>query len=230
MSQELINNEEQAIPAIAAPTEKELRRARQRRGVRFLWRVFGFGMFTAFLFLAYLRVFELPSFQELENPKSSVASEVFAGDGSSLGRYFLENRVPVRYDQLPRHLIDALICTEDERFQEHSGIDAEALGRVAKGIVNGTDAGGGSTISQQLAKLLFDRPSTKGMNPLSKAFSMVKIKFKEWIVAVQLERNYTKEEIMTMYLNKFNFINGAYGVKTACEVYFGKIPQELKIE
>ncbi len=194
------------------------------------WRLTRWAGFGFLAFLGYLWFFELPSFEELENPKSIMASEVLANDGSSLGRYYLENRVPVGFNELPRNLVDAVVATEDERYYSHSGIDARALGRVAKGVATGHLDGGGSTISQQLAKLLFERPKRENYNPISWKFVMAKTKLKEWLIAVQLERRYTKEEIIALYFNKFNFINGAYGIKTASEVYFGKAPKDLKIE
>jgi penicillin-binding protein 1A len=150
---------------------------------------------------------------------------VFAEDATVLGKYYIENRVPVAYDELSPNLVKALIATEDERYYDHSGIDFEALARaVTKRVFLGnTSAGGASTISQQLAKLLFTENPGNG-------FERVKQKMQEWVIATRLERKYTKEEIMAMYLNKFNFINGAYGIKAASEIYFGKHPSELAME
>lgn len=168
---------------------------------------------------------DLPSVEQLENPESEEASQVFAINGEVLGRYYTENRVPVKFEDLSPNLVNALIATEDERFYEHSGIDFPALGRVAVKtvILRDRSSGGASTISQQLAKLLFTGVAAR--NIVERAFQ----KLKEWIIAVRLERRYTKQEIITMYLNKFNFINGAYGIKAASEIYFGKIPADLEV-
>tara|TARA_B100001287_G_scaffold141563_1_gene119092 strand:+ start:24461 stop:26938 length:2478 start_codon:yes stop_codon:yes gene_type:complete len=164
----------------------------------------------------------LPNILELENPKTDLASVILTSDLQELGKYYHENRTNAHYSQLPKSLIDALIATEDERFFEHSGIDARALARVAKGIVTGNLKGGGSTISQQLAKLLFPRKR------LSKTELAVR-KVKEWIIATKLERNYTKEEILSMYLNKFDFLNNAVGITSASQVYFNKKPNQLDL-
>ncbi len=165
----------------------------------------------------------LPGFEELENPQSDLATTIYTQDDVVLGKYFRENRTNAKYNELSPWLEKALIGTEDERFKSHSGVDARALARVVKGVVlNKKSQGGGSTISQQLAKLLFPRKK------LSK-WELVKRKFKEWIIATRLEKNYTKEEILTMYLNKFDFLNNAVGINSAAQVYFGKTPKELKI-
>ena len=164
----------------------------------------------------------LPDITELENPKTDLASVIISSDLQELGKYYHENRTNVHYNQLPDHLVEALIATEDERFHEHSGIDVRALGRVLKGILTGNLKGGGSTISQQLAKLLFPR---KRLNK----FELALRKIKEWIIASRLERNYTKEEIIAMYLNKFDFLNNAVGINSAAQVYFDKTPQHLEL-
>jgi penicillin-binding protein 1A len=166
----------------------------------------------------------MPSFDELENPKNMVASEIITSDNDLLGKYYKsENRSLVDYDVLSKHLVNALVATEDERYYEHSGIDLKGLVRVVKGVVtNNTNSGGGSTISQQLAKLLFPRESMSG-------FQFIIRKFREWVIAVKLERSYTKEEIITMYLNKFEFINGAFGVKVASQTYFNTTPDSLQL-
>ena len=141
----------------------------------------------------------LPDISELENPKTNLASVIYSEDLNEIGNYYHENRTNIHFNYLPEHLVYALVATEDERFFEHSGIDIRALGRVIKGVVTGNSKGGGSTISQQLAKLLFPRKR------LTK-FELVLRKIKEWIIASKLERNYTKEEIIAMYLNKFDFL------------------------
>ena len=167
----------------------------------------------------------MPSFEELENPKSVLASEMFSSDGKILDKYFIrENRSYVDYKDLPPNLIEALISAEDIRFYRHSGIDLRGLLRVMKGIVTlDTSSGGGSTISQQLAKMLFPRDER-----LNK-FQLVLRKFKEWIIAVKLERSYTKEEILLMYLNKYDYLNNAVGIKSAAQVYFSIPPDSLQL-
>ena len=206
------------------------RRSRHWKVTRRLWVFFGLGILgTVLLFMLLSR--DLPSFEELENPKSKLASQVLTADGVMLGRYFTENRVNVNYQDLPPHLEEALIATEDERYYEHSGIDGRALGRVAvkNVLLQQRSAGGGSTLTQQLAKLLVGRPEFTG-NPFKKIWRIGTTKLKEWLTAAKLERSYTKEEIMMMYLNQFNFIYGAYGIKSASEIYFGKEPKDLNIE
>ncbi len=211
---------------------REERMPQYKKIIKWGWRGLIGGIAAVYLLLFILSMTDLPTFDELENPNSKIASEVFGSNGKLLGRYFDENRIDVRYEELPQHLIDALVATEDERFYEHSGIDFEALGRVLVKTVFLFDrsSGGGSTISQQLAKLLFERKSRAGMNPIRKVWVLGMTKLKEWITAVKLERSYTKEEILTMYLNKFNFIHGAYGIRSASEIYFGKTQEELTIE
>ncbi len=169
----------------------------------------------------------MPPVEDLENPNYKFATQVFSSDGQVLGTYSYstENRVYVGYQELSPHLINALIATEDVRFAEHSGIDAKALFRavVKRGILMQKNAGGGSTITQQLSKQLYS-PSAE--NTLERLFQ----KPIEWVIAVKLERYYTKEEILTMYLNKFDFLNNAVGIKTATHTYFDCEPRELKIE
>jgi penicillin-binding protein 1A len=166
----------------------------------------------------------MPSFEDLENPQSYLASEVYAVDNQLLGTYYVENRSRVNYSEISPNLINALISTEDVRFQSHSGIDLKALGRVLYGTLTGQDKGGGSTITQQLAKNLFPRED----NP--SGLQLVFRKFKEWVIAVKLENRYSKEEIITMYLNKFDFLNLAVGIKSAARIYFSITPAELNIE
>jgi len=166
----------------------------------------------------------MPTFEDLENTETVLASQVISEDGKILGAYFRENRTFVAFESLPPHLIKALIATEDRRFYSHSGIDFRGLLRVVKGILTGnTRSGGGSTISQQMAKMLFPREQLSG------PFKLTLRKFKEWIIAVKLERSYTKEEIITMYLNKYDFLNLAVGIKTAANVYFNCEPEALQL-
>ncbi|HRP61286.1 MAG TPA: biosynthetic peptidoglycan transglycosylase, partial [Vicingus sp.] len=162
----------------------------------------------------------LPSLQELENPKSNLASEIISSDGKVFGKYFKENRTTVKYTELSPNLVNALVATEDERFYNHSGIDFRGLVRA---VVKLGRAGGASTITQQLAKMMFEHKA-------SNIFQRIKQKLQEQIIAVELEKRYTKEEIITMYLNKFDFINNAVGIKSASNVYFNKEPIDLEIQ
>ncbi len=169
----------------------------------------------------------MPPVEELENPIDKFASEIISADGKMLGTwsYSKENRIFVGYDELSPNLINALIDTEDIRFKEHSGIDARAIVRavIKRGLFMQTSAGGGSTITQQLAKQLY---SDVASNTLQRVLQ----KPIEWVIAVKLERFYTKEEILTMYLNYFDFLNNAVGIKTASNTYFSKEPKNLNIE
>lgn len=184
-------------------------------------------LFTIVLFwlIAAGKLGFMPSFEELENPKSLVATEIITSDHQTLGKYYdEENRTLVKYDDLSKDLVNALVATEDERFYQHSGVDLRGLFRVVKGVVtNNTSSGGGSTISQQLAKLLFPRERISGVK-------LVIRKFREWIIAVKLERSYTKNEIITMYLNKFEFIYNAFGIEVAAQTYFSTTPDSLNLE
>ena len=169
----------------------------------------------------------MPPVEELKNPSDRFASVVYSADGKELGRYFRNtgNRVYADFDEISQNVVDALIATEDARFEEHSGIDVRALARVAfKTLLMGQrNAGGGSTITQQLAKQLYS-PESNGL------MSRVMQKPIEWMIAVKLERFYSKEEILKMYLNQFDFLYNAVGIKSAAHVYFGKAPKDLTIE
>lgn len=198
------------------------------RYVKILWWSFGGLWLAIFLFFTLLSLGWLgfmPSFEELENPRSLQASEVLSDDGQTLGYIGLENRSNVTYDQISPNLINALIATEDVRFHHHSGIDIRSLGRVLfKTLVGGNrSSGGGSTITQQLAKNLFPR---EHKSKVGTVFS----KFKEWVVAVKLEHNYSKQEILAMYFNTVDFGSNAYGIKTACKTFFDKQPSELDVD
>lgn len=167
---------------------------------------------------------KMPSFEELENPKSNLATEIISSDGKVLGKYFIENRSNVNYQDLSPNVINALIATEDSRFEKHSGVDLKAMFRVALGMMTGTSKGGGSTITQQLAKNLF--PRKKERTFLETAIT----KFKEWVTAIKLERNYSKDEILAMYLNTVDFGSQSFGIKSAAKTYFNKTPAELTAE
>ena len=177
-----------------------------------------------FTFIALGWLGFMPAFSELENPQTNLATEVYSCDGELLGKYYLENRSPCKYDELSPHLINALKATEDVRFEKHSGIDLRALGRVLVGVVIRSNKGGGSTITQQLAKNLFPRDPDAGR--LKTVFT----KFKEWVVAVKLEREYSKNEILAMYLNTVDFGNNSMGIKSAAATYFNKAPLDLTVE
>ena len=188
------------------------------------WKLFfyGLGVMALFFTLASWGFFgSMPSFEDLENPESNLATEIISSDGITIGKFYNENRTPIKYQDLPQSLVKALVATEDERFYKHSGIDARrTLGAVLK---LGSD-GGASTLTQQLAKLLFH-----GEGSTFKLFRVIQ-KVKEWIIAVKLERQYTKNEIIAMYLNKADFVNTAVGIRSASKVYFGKEPRDLTID
>lgn len=167
---------------------------------------------------------DMPTFEELENPESNLASEIYSADQVLLGKYYIENRSNVNYADLSPHLINALLATEDIRFRNHSGIDMKSLLRVAYGVMTGNHKGGGSTITQQLAKNLFPRDMNLTTSEL------VMRKFKEWITAVKLERNYSKNEIIAMYLNTVAFGSQSFGIQSAARTFFDKTPMEVKIE
>ena len=196
-----------------------------------LWLVAFAFVGLSILFFVILSFQGLPDFKQLENPDFELATQVIDIKSREIGRYYTQNRLPVDYNHLNPYLIDALVATEDVRYFSHSGVDIKALSRVLMGVITfNTSKGGGSTITQQLSKLLFDRPDFTGMGKIKKAWTLMLTKFKEWITAVKLERQYTKQEILSMYLNKFNFIYGAYGISAAAEIYFGKNQKDLKIE
>jgi penicillin-binding protein 1A len=168
----------------------------------------------------------MPSFDELENPRSNLASEIYSADGVLLGTFYIHNRSNAEYRELSPNIINALVATEDIRFRNHSGVDIRSIMRVIfRNIIGGQrSAGGGSTVTQQLAKNLFPRqedPST---------FEMVIIKLKEWVTAIKLERNYTKDEILAMYLNTVDFGSHAFGIKLAAKTYYNTTPDSLKVQ
>lgn len=200
------------------------------------------------LFLAAAGVFgRMPSFEELENPKSNLATEIYGDNGHVIGTFFVQNRSYVQYEELfskdsTLHIsldghsvppvVAALIATEDERFRSHSGIDIPSLFRVGIKTIALRDhsQGGGSTITQQLAKNLFPRDTVRNRGKVARSMKLVQSKFKEWITAIKLEHNYTKEEIAAMYLNTVAYGSNAYGIKSAASTFFGKAPNELNLQ
>ena len=194
--------------------------------VRWFWKLFLGGILAVILLflLASWGVFgDLPDHTILENPKTNLATEIISSDGKTLGKFYLnDNRTPVSFDELPEHLVDALIATEDARFHNHSGIDARGTLRA---IVKLGKGGGASTISQQLAKQLFHGEGSKN------TIGRITQKVKEWIIAIKLERQYTKEEIIAQYFNIYDFGNNADGIRSASRIYFGgKEPNKLDIK
>ena len=195
--------------------------------IRNLWIIFFSLLLLVVLFFICVAtgVFgTMPTFEELENPRTNLATEIYSADGKVLGTYYVENRSNVRYAELSHYMPEALISIEDERFTEHSGIDTKALFRVAYGVLTGNKKGGGSTITQQLAKNLFPR----GEN-LS-APKLVLRKFQEWITATKLEHNYSKEEIVAMYLNTVAYGHNSFGIRSAAKTFFDKAPKDLTVE
>lgn len=196
-----------------------------RKYIIWFWILFTGPVFTIFLFLLGVRLFaDLPETSELQNPKTNLATEVYSSDMKVIGKYYAENRTNVKFKEISPNVVKALIATEDARFYDHSGVDIKALVRAIVGAATGSSSsGGGSTITQQLAKMLFPREDLHGMK-------LVIRKMKEWIIAVRLEREYTKEEIIALYLNKFDFVNNAVGIKSAAQIYFNTTPDSLRIE
>lgn len=193
--------------------------------LKWFWALFFTGVFAVFLIflLAAWGVFgEMPTFERLENPQTNLATEILSSDGETLGKFYLDdNRTPVDYKDLPENLIHALVATEDARYYEHSGIDARGFLRA---LVFLGKRGGASTISQQLARQLFVGVRSKS------TFQAITQKMKEWVIATRLERNYTKEEIIAMYMNIYDFNYNADGIRSAAKIYFGKEPKDLNIE
>ena len=207
--------------------KKKLKQQNSSKAIKNLWIIFGSVLLFIILFFICVAAGlfgDMPTFDELENPQTNLATEIISADGKILGTYHVENRSNVRYAELSHYMPEALISIEDERFIEHSGIDEKALFRVAFGVLTGKKKGGGSTITQQLAKNLFPR----GEN-LSKP-KLVLRKFQEWITATKLEYNYSKEEIIAMYLNTVAFGHNAYGIRAAASTFFDKKPIEMNIQ
>jgi penicillin-binding protein 1A len=195
-----------------------------KKYTRAFWKFFfyGIGGIAVFFLFASWGIFgSMPSFEDLENPDSNLATEIISSDGVVLGKYFQKNRSQLKYSDLPKNLVDALVATEDERFYEHSGIDGRGTLRAIASL--GT-SGGASTLTQQLAKQLFHGEGSKFL-----PFRIVQ-KAKEWIIAIRLERQYTKNEILAMYCNVYDFGNYSVGVSSAAQTYFSKTPKELSID
>lgn len=205
-------------------------------------RIWQIAIGTFLLFIVYLFCVEtnflwlmgsMPSIEDLQNPKVAQSSEIYTADGVLLRKFYTENRTPVTYEELSPGLIKALIATEDVRFHAHSGIDPRAMGSVMVSLLSGTsERGGGSTLTQQLAKKLFRTRRQEGRGLLGRipGISTVVYKTKEWLTAIKLERNFTKEEIITLYLNTVDYGQNTYGIKTASKTYFGKEPADLTLE
>ena len=215
--------------------KKILERLQTPKAVRWFWIILcaPVALILLLLLLTRLGAFgKLPTFEELENPKSNLATEIYSDDGEMIGSFFIQNRSYVDYNELSPALVAALISTEDMRFYSHSGIDFISLARVAvKTLALGNRRqGGGSTITQQLAKNLYPRDTAVYNNPISKGSKLVISKLKEWITAVMLEYNYTKEEIITMYINTVPYGSNAYGIKSAARTFFNKLPSELNVQ
>lgn len=194
------------------------------RWIKFFWIVFAGGILLVFLLFSFASwgfLGEMPDFKRLENPETNLATEIVTADGKTLGKFYLDdNRTPVRYKDLPKHLIDALVATEDERFYEHSGIDVRGTLRAIAFLGK---KGGASTITQQLAKQLFHGTKARGLERYTQ-------KIKEWVISTRLETQYTKEEILTMYFNIYDFGYQADGIRSASRIFFDKEPKDLTIE
>jgi len=204
-----------------------------KKSVKWLWGIILSGIGIVALTFLLVGIFaEIPSFEELEDPQSNLATLLISEDGKVFNTYHIENRSYAKYSELPSGLVDAAVATEDSRFYDHSGIDFRSLFRVGiKTLLMGDSSqGGGSTITQQLAKSLYPRGNVSSKIPGVGKLRMIGIKFKEWITAVKLERNYTKDEIVTMYLNSVFFGSNAYGINAAARTFFGKEPSELTVE
>ena len=202
---------------------KKVKRTGWKKWVRIIWialLILILGISSLFFGVSQGFFGSMPDVKELENPDIYVASEIYSSDGKLLGKFEKEKTQPVTYKQLPPYLIYALQAKEDERFKEHSGIDLQS---VARAVAFGGKRGGGSTITQQLAKLLFT--GSRSQNKTTAVFQ----KLKEWVVAVSLEKRYTKEEIITLYFNKFDFLYNANGIEMASRVYFNKSTAQLTL-
>ena len=196
-----------------------------RRSIKIFWIAFSIGVFSfvsIFLAAGFGLLGKMPEFRQLENPKTNLATQIYSSDNKVIGKfYYNDNRTPLYYEEIPKNLIDALIATEDERFYDHSGID---LRSTLRAVVYLGEKGGASTVSQQLARQLFT--GVRSRNTLDAVIQ----KIKEWVIAVQLERRYAKKEILTMYLNLYDFNYNADGLRSAANIYFSKEPSDLLLE
>lgn len=203
---------------------KQQPKGRFLKFIKWFWILFLTGVFAValvFLSASWGLFGEMPSYEHLENPKTNLATEFISSDGVTLGKLYLEdNRTPIAYNQLPQNLVNALIATEDARYYDHAGIDARGFLRALAYLGK---KGGASTISQQLARQLF-------VGKKAKDWKRYFQKIREWVLATQLERSYTKEEIIAMYFNIYDFGNNADGIRSAARIYFGKEPMELRTE
>jgi penicillin-binding protein 1A len=208
-------------------TGKKNKNKTVNKAVKWLWK--GFGLALGCMVLLFFGISMgwlgfMPSFTELENPKTNLATEIISEDGYVLGKYYVENRSTIQYHQLSENVVHALVATEDVRFYNHSGVDVRAILRALSGVLTFSNKGGGSTITQQLAKNLFPRQNDRLF------IQTVFTKLKEWVVAVKLERNYSKEEIIAMYLNTVDFGNMSHGINSAAKTYFDKEPKDLTVD
>lgn len=209
--------------------KKSKKKINIKKLVRVMWMLFIAGILSVILLFVLISagvIGYMPDIKDMENPIDKYASQIYSADGELMGTYSQakNNRIYSDYSDLPSHLVEALVSTEDVRYYDHSGIDAYALGRVVgKTLLTGRSSGGGSTISQQLAKQLYSPPTTGFVDRVLQ-------KPIEWVIAARLERYYTKDEIINFYLNQFDFLNNAVGIKSAAQVYFNKLPKELKVE
>jgi penicillin-binding protein 1A len=204
-----------------------LKKVKNRKKIIFIWLII-LSPFILVFSLVSLASFEffgpLPTFDQLENPQNNLATEIISADSIVIGKYFFENRTSAVRDDIPQQFINALLSTEDIRYRDHSGIDVRALFRAIYGVFSGKgQSGGASTITQQLAKMLFTKQPASGLD-------RIKQKLKEWVISAKLERRYTKDEILLMYLNRYDWVNNAVGIESASRVYFNKSPKNLNIQ
>lgn len=207
--------------ATTKTTKKKHTKAPNKKHAKTVWTLLSIGVllvFLVFLFASWGLFGSLPDETSLENPEKDLATQIVSTDGVVIGKFFKDNRTPVQFEELPDHLVNALLATEDVRFYDHSGIDVRGTARAA--VYLGSK-GGASTISQQLARQLF-----VGLRSKNK-FEAITQKIKEWVIAIRLERRYTKDEIITMYFNTYDFLNLAIGIESAANIYFDKAPSEL---
>ena len=214
-------------------TSSYMNETTKKKLIKWFWILFSAPILFAVGMIGLVWAFaDIPSFEELEDPDSKLATQVIAEDGEILTTFHIENRSYVSFGELSPNLVNAAVATEDVRFYGHSGIDFRSLARVIfKTILGGNSSqGGGSTLTQQLAKTLYPREDVSSRIPGMSKVKMVWIKLKEWVTAVKLERSYTKDEIMTMYMNQVFFGSNAYGIKAAAQTFFGKSPIDLTVE